>query len=164
MLFWIFLILGLVAIDQLTKLWVVATFEYVGDSIPIIDGFFHFTYVRNPGAVFGIGANVGFALYFFIAVFIVAIGIFGYMFIKIDFKSRKHFYYIVSLSLLIAGSIGNTIDRIFQVDHKVVDFLAFPAIWDPVFNVADMCLTVGIIVFVIDQLFIEPKRSGKSET
>ncbi len=164
MLLWIILVFGLVAIDQLSKLWVVSAFEQVGDSIAVIDGFFHLTYVRNPGAVFGIGANVGFALYFFIGVFVVAIGVFGYMFAKNNFRDPKRLLYTISITLLISGSIGNTIDRIFQPDHKVVDFLAFPAIWDPVFNFADSCLTIGIIIFLIDQFFLEPKRRHHHET
>ncbi len=163
MLVWLFILLGLVTIDQLSKLWVVTYFASVGDSLPIIDGFFHFTYVRNPGAAFGIAGDVGFALYFFIAVFVIALAVFGYMFYKNNFQDKKRFFYSLSLTLLIAGSIGNTIDRIFQSDHRVVDFIAFPAIWEPVFNVADMCLTVGITVFLIDQFFFEPKRRLKKD-
>jgi lipoprotein signal peptidase len=51
------------------------------------------------------------------------------------------------------------IDRLAQPDHAVIDFFDFYAIWDYVFNVADICLTVGIALFVFDQLFLEPKRA-----
>lgn len=164
MIFWIFIVIAMVAIDQLSKLWVVSTFAHVGDSISIIGNFLRFTYVRNPGAAFGLAGDVGFAHIFFIAVFIVAIVIFGYMFVKNDFHDRKRFFYSLGITLLIAGSIGNTIDRIFQPDNRVVDFIAFPTIWEPVFNVADMCLTVGITLFLIDQFLIEPKRKRSHES
>jgi len=162
MIFWLILLATLVVLDQLSKLWVVGYFPVEGATLPIIDGFFHFTYSRNPGAVFGIGGDHGLALYFFIAVFIVAIVVFGYLFVKNDFGDKRRRLYILAITLLIAGAIGNTIDRIFQFDHRVVDFIDFRGIWPYIFNVADMCLTVGLIAFVIDTLFLEPKRRVKS--
>ncbi len=162
MLFWLILLVLLVAIDQLTKFWVVSTFAAIGDTLPVIDGFFHFTYSRNPGAVFGIGGDHGFALYFFIAVFIVAIAVFGYMFWKNDFRDKRRLLFSIAITLLIAGAIGNTIDRIFQYDHRVVDFIDFRGIWPFIFNVADMCLSVGLTAFLIDSFFLEPKRRVKA--
>ena len=50
------------------------------------------------------------------------------------------------------------LDRVFQPDHRVVDYLDFRGIWDYVFNFADMCLTVGIGLYVFDQFFLDPKR------
>lgn len=158
MLVWLLLLIGLIILDQASKFWVVHYFTEVGDTLPIIDGFFHFTYVRNPGAVFGLGGNVGFALYFFIGVAVIAAGVFGYLFYKNDFRDRRRFVYSMGLTLLIAGTFGNAIDRVFQFDHKVVDFIDFRGIWVYVFNVADMCLNVGIVLFLIDQLILEPKR------
>lgn len=163
MLVWILLLLGLIVADQASKLWVVHFFVEEGETLPIIDGFFHFTYVRNPGAVFGLGGNIGFALYFFIGIALIATVVFGYMFFKNDFRDRKRFFYTLGLTLLIAGAFGNAFDRIFQFDHKVVDFIDFRGIWSYVFNVADMCLTVGIVVFLTDQLILEPRRSKKHE-
>ncbi|MFA5067411.1 MAG: signal peptidase II [Candidatus Izemoplasmatales bacterium] len=157
------LLIGLILADQASKFWVVHFFAEEGDTLPIIEGFFHFTYVRNPGAVFGLGGNVGFALYFFIGVALIATGVFGYLFFKNDFRDRRRIVYSVGLTLLIAGTFGNAIDRMVQFDHKVVDFIDFRGIWIYVFNVADMCLTIGIILFLIDQLILEPKRSKAHE-
>ena len=162
MVFWLILLVFLVVLDQLTKLWVVNYFPAEGATLPVIDGFFHFTYSRNPGAVFGIGGDRGFPLYFFIATFIVAIAIFGYLFFKNDFKDRRKCFYTMAITLLIAGSIGNTIDRIFQPDHRVIDFIDFRGIWPYIFNVAAICLTIGLIAFIIDTIFLEPKRRTKS--
>lgn len=158
MVFLFLIIVFLVIVDQLTKYFIVGFFAFEGETFPIIQDFFHLTYTRNAGAVFGIGGNTDYALYFFIGVFMVAIAIFGVMFVKNDFRDRRRIIYTISLILLIAGSIGNTIDRIFQPDHKVVDFLDFRGIWSYIFNFADICLTVGITLFFIDQFLIEPKR------
>jgi signal peptidase II len=158
MIIWLVILFALVTIDQLTKLWVVSNFAVEGETLPIIDGFFHFTYSRNPGAVFGIGGDHGVALYFFIAVFVVAIAVFGTMFFKNDFRDRKKILYSISLTLLIAGAFGNNIDRIFQFDHKVIDFIDFRGIWPFIFNVADICLTIGMIAFLVDSFIFEPKR------
>ncbi len=161
---WLALIISLLAIDQITKYIVVHSFSYEGETSPIISNFFHFTYVRNPGAIFGLGGDSGIAYYFFLGVAFVAAIVFGYMFFTNDFKDKRKIWYIIGLSLLIAGALGNAIDRIAQFDHKVVDFIDFRGIWDYVFNVADMCLTVGIIVFSYDQFILDPKRIKQDAT
>ncbi|MFA5275036.1 MAG: signal peptidase II, partial [Candidatus Izemoplasmatales bacterium] len=99
MLGWLILLIGLILADQASKFWVVHFFAEEGDTLPIIEGFFHFTYVRNPGAVFGLGGNVGFALYFFIGVALIATGVFGYLFFKNDFRDRRRIVYSVGLTL-----------------------------------------------------------------
>ncbi len=158
MILYLVIAVTLIIIDQLTKAWVVTAFESVGDTIPIINNFFHFTYVRNPGAVFGLGGDSGYNYLIFIGFGIIAIGLFSYMFITNNWKDRRKIIYNISLALLVAGTMGNFIDRIFQPDHRVVDFLDFRGIWDYVFNVADMCLTVGISLFMFDQFILDPKR------
>jgi len=148
----------LVIFDQVTKAIVVANFSFEGDTFAIIRDFFHFTYVRNEGAVFGMGGDQGVSYWVFIAFGIVAMGIFGYMFFTNNWKDKRKLIYTLSLTLLIAGTMGNWIDRIFQFDHKVVDFIDFRGIWDYVFNIADICLTVGISLFMFDQFILDPKR------
>jgi signal peptidase II len=159
MIYWLLLAAALVVVDQLVKAAVVAGFSSVGESLPVITGFFHLTYVRNPGAVFGIGGGEsGIPLVFFIVVGAAAIAIFAYMIAKNDYKDKRRFCYALALSLLVAGAFGNLIDRIFQPDHRVVDYLDFRGIWDYVFNFADMCLSVGIGLYVFDQFILDPKR------
>lgn len=162
MIYWILLIISLIAIDQLTKAWVVSAFEHVGDTFPVIQDFFHFTYVRNSGAVFGLGGDITDIMWVFIIIAILAAVVLGYFFFTNDFKDKRRVIYTLAISLLIAGTFGNFIDRLFQPDHMVVDFIDFRGIWNYVFNVADMCLNVGIVLFVVDLFFLEPKRVKKA--
>lgn len=158
MIIWFLVALGLLALDQTAKALVVANFAREGDTLPVIRDFFHITYVRNSGAVFGIGGDHGWLLYFVVAAALVASVLFVVMLLKSDRKDKRLFWYRLSLSLLMAGTLGNLIDRLFQPDHQVVDFLDFRGIWPYVFNFADMCLCVGIALFLFDQLILEPKR------
>lgn len=150
--------LGLVGLDQASKALVMANFTSQGETIPIIQDFFHFTYRRNPGAAFGIFEGIAESYIIFLVIISIALVIFGIMFVKADFKDKKSFWYILGLTLLISGAIGNGLDRIIQVDHSVVDFIDFRGIWSYIFNVADMCLNVGIAIFIFDQFILEPKR------
>lgn len=158
MIIWIIVLVALVGIDQLSKALVVAHFAYEGQTIPVIGDFFHITYVRNSGAVFGVFQGLADTYVIFLIVMGLAIILFGYMFFKNDFKDKRTFWYSLALTLLLAGAFGNALDRIFQPDHNVVDFIDFRGIWNYVFNFADICLNVGIALFIIDQFFLEPKR------
>lgn len=155
---WIVLILALLGLDQITKALVVANFASEGDTIAVIQDFFHITYVRNSGAVFGLFQGLAETYVIFLIFISIALVVFGYMFIKNDFKDKKTFWFSLGLALLIAGALGNATDRLFQPDHNVVDFIDFRGIWSFVFNVADICLNVGIAIFIMDQFLLEPKR------
>ncbi len=156
---WILIILGLLGLDQLTKYLVVANFAFEGDTLPIINGFFHITYVRNSGAVFGMSQGAAEQYFWvFLIVIVIATAIFVYMFSKIDFNDKRMFWYTLAISLLIAGALGNGVDRLIQPDHNVIDMIDFRGIWQYVFNVADICLNIGIGLFIIDTFFLEPKR------
>ena len=155
---WIVLILALVGLDQITKALVVANFASEGDTFAVIQDFFHITYVRNSGAVFGLFQGLAETYVIFLVFISIALIVFGYMFVKNDFKDKRTFWFSLGLSLLIAGALGNAADRLFQPDHNVVDFIDFRGIWSFVFNIADICLNIGIAVFIVDQFLLEPKR------
>ncbi len=128
----IFLSLGLIFLDQLTK-YLVRLFMERGQSISIINNFFHISYVQNKGAAFGIFQNnVSILIWFSV----IILGVLLYNYDKLP---------LVSKSLLFAGVIGNLIDRIFF--RFVIDFIDF-RIW-PVFNIADSCLTIGVILLAV---------------
>jgi signal peptidase II len=129
------LILAVLLLDQLTKFFVEKTLT-LHQSIPVIRGVFHCTLVHNRGAAFGILKN---QTAVFIAAATVAIFLI-YTHLRQQ-ASGRFFLYRVSLSLILAGAVGNLIDRLRY--GYVVDFLDF-RIW-PVFNIADSAITVGAI-------------------
>jgi len=128
----IFLALGLIVLDQLTK-FLVRIFLTKGQSIALIPNILHLSYIQNTGSAFGLLQNTVPLLIWFS---VIVLGLIFFFYDKINFIPR---------ALLIAGIIGNLIDRIFL--KFVVDFIDF-RIW-PVFNVADSCLTIGAIMLVI---------------
>jgi len=119
--------------------------QYVdlGHSITLVENFFDITYVQNYGAGFSILQNGRTVFLIITPICLIA---FVYLLLTTK-KSDKLARF--SLLLMIGGTIGNFIDRIFNV--YVVDFLDFFIIgYDfPVFNFADICLTVGIFLYII---------------
>lgn len=139
-LIYLFIVVSLVSLDQYTKSIILNYFELY-QSNTIIDGFFSLTYVQNFGAGFSIMQNA--RTTFLIITPICLVG-FTYLFIKSNDKLSK-----TALLLMISGTIGNFIDRIVRI--YVVDFLDFIIFgWDfPIFNVADIFLTVGVCLYII---------------
>jgi signal peptidase II len=145
-------IVGII-IDQITKITIDRSMKLF-DSIPIIENFFHITYVRNKGAAFSFLSNVSWRLLFFIAVSIIAALVILIAFRKLcDDQKLAH----ISLSMIFSGAIGNLIDRIRL--GEVIDFL--DAHWYrhhwPAFNVADSLICVGVFLLAIDMI-LEEKR------
>lgn len=138
-----------VAADQLLKMLVVSRLKPVGD-ITVIPGFFHLTYVENPGAAFGILANQRWI--FITLTFLICIAI-----VYAIFAYREHTFFSYCASILIlAGGIGNIIDRLlhgYVVDYLHVLFFPF------VFNFADCCVTVGTVLLIVHLLFFGEKRA-----
>ena len=138
---WVVIILVL---DQLTKLIVDRTMT-LHQSIPIIDGFFSLTYVRNTGAAFGLfaGSHEAFRLPFLILVSVLAL---GFVVVMLKRLRDEEIGLITALSLIIGGAIGNLIDRVLY--GEVIDFLDF--YWShyhwPAFNLADSCITIGVLI------------------
>jgi len=146
------LVFGLILLDQLTKLWITEAIEY-RSSIRVIENFLYITHHHNEGAAWGILQGQTWFLY---ATTIFALGIFGYFLKDIAFKGKLIFS--IGILLLISGAIGNFIDRIFL--GYVIDFIdVYIFSYDyPIFNLADSYLTIGMILFAIDILILEPKR------
>lgn len=142
--FWLVAIVGLV-IDQLTKVWTILTFENVNDTIPLWEGVFHFTYVQNTGAAFSFFTGGAFWLRWlslFVSLVLIVYGLWE----KLP-KPEQWGY-----GLILAGAFGNGIDRF--IFGYVVDFFDFRLINFPVFNIADVCINIGI-VFLIYGMFQE---------
>jgi signal peptidase II len=140
-----------IVLDQITKYFINQRFR-LGETIPVISGFFNFTYIRNTGAAFGIFAqsHPSFRVPFFVAVPLIALVAIGYIFKKIAEEDLK---LSAALSLVIGGAIGNLIDRV-QLGY-VVDFLDFHWSYQyhfPAFNVADSAICVGVGILMLDLL------------
>lgn len=125
-------------LDQLAKFLIRKNFQ-LNESIPIIENILHFTYTTNTGSAFGLFRN--FNIFFIIFSIIVIIAIF-YVIAKIK-ENEKVIQF--ALGLLLAGTVGNLIDRISI--GAVTDFIDF-RIW-PIFNIADSAVTVSVIIFVV---------------
>lgn len=149
MIIYLIIIFILVLLDQITKIIVMHNMS-IAESITIIPNFFKFHYVTNTGAAW---SKFQGQMVFFYIITTVALAVFFYYLIKEGNIANKKLY-TISLLLIIAGTIGNYIDRILY--QKVVDFLDFYIFgYDfPVFNVADSLLTIGVIGFAISVLFL----------
>jgi len=139
-------VLLLVLLDQLTKQYIVNTMN-VGESYTVIENFFLINSHRNTGGAWGILTGQMTVFYF---ITFVAFVLFYYLIREVDFKIKK--IYSIAVILLIAGGLGNFIDRLLF--KEVVDFLDFYIFGYnfPIFNVADICLVVGMILFAYDIL------------
>lgn len=129
--------LSILFTDQLTKLLATKNL-LLNQSAPLIKGIFHLTLIRNRGAAFGILKN---QIPLFIFTSILAV-ILIYLGLLRNNKYKKYSFYNISLALILAGALGNLIDRL-RLGY-VIDFLDF-RIW-PVFNVADSAITIGAIL------------------
>lgn len=151
------IVLGIIFLDQLTKKLVVDNIGYL-ENIKIIPKFFYLEYIQNQGAAWGMFAGNDFVI---LVVPAIASLLFVYLLTKGNFKNKK--LYSLGLILILGGTIGNYIDRLFL--GYVVDFLSFRfgSYHYPNFNVADSSLVIGVILFAIDILFIEGKKEKRSE-
>lgn len=145
-------ILVLVVIDQLVKHWAVDVLQPVGTMDFIHFGNFriiNLTYLENNGAIFGSMSGQRWFLVGFTSLVVVAVFVFMFMSLK---RSKL---LATSIMLFVAGGIGNLIDRIrfgYVVDMFEIKLFRFA-----IFNVADICVTIGFVLVFIYVFFIEPK-------
>lgn len=149
-LLWLLLPLGAFALDAGTKAMVLARFQ-VGETYPVLRGFFNLTLGFNPGAIFGsLGGSVsGMRTLFFTLVGIAALGYFGYEFLRAGVPSLQR----VALGMILGGVLGNMADRLQH--GAVVDFLDF-VFWGWhywTFNIADSFIVCGAILLGLHMLF-----------
>jgi len=128
------------------------------ERITVIQNFLNLSYVQNTGAAFGIGNNNTFS---FIAISLIVIGlVFRFLITQIE---RTDKFIQISLILILAGGIGNLIDRV--VRGYVVDFIdVTPAINFPIFNLADIYITFGWFLFIIATItsYVKNKKKGQA--
>lgn len=140
----------LIVVDQLSKWAILQNFELYEEKI-LLPGFLSLFYIQNRGAAWGIFEG---RMIFFYIITVFVVGYLIYMFHKEKTDSKL---VGVSFSLILSGAIGNFIDRLvngFVVDMFRLDFINFP-----IFNVADMCLTIGVALMLIHVLFFEKEEN-----
>lgn len=152
---WVLSVILIVLADQITKS-IVAKNMQLHDEIPVIKGLFNLYYVRNKGAGLGILSNarwVFLSLTTVIIIVVTALLIINYF---------KHVLANVSLIFILGGGIGNMIDRVMI--GEVVDFFQFQIkFFDFIFNVADVFVTFGTILFVIYYIFIFERQNNNKD-
>ena len=164
------IIAAILLIDQLTK-YLATTYLQPRQMIPVLGDFLRLTYVENTGMAFGIDINNRFL---FNLLSLTAIGIiFFYL-----FHMRHHEKMRLSLAIILGGAFGNLIDRFFH--GRVVDFLDLDffdvtvpgmsfLVWElpalpfyrwPVFNIADMAVSTGMLIILFTTLFQSPPQTA----
>ncbi len=150
-------IAGLVLVlDQLTKICIVSKFSLY-ESVTVLENFFHITYIRNPGAAFGIfaGSAASFRIPFFLTLsFAAIVGMFFF------YKTVTENLLRIAISLIMGGALGNIIDRARL--GEVIDFIDvhwYTNHW-PAFNVADSAITIGVGLLILD-MFIKERQKVK---
>lgn len=138
----LFLAMAAVAVilDQIVKAWVRSTLPKTGDTAPFIPGVLRLLHVENTGAAFSMGEGKGF---FFVA---IAVAIFILALLAV-WKEELSVPFALALGAVAGGGIGNMIDRLVQ--GSVTDFFATQFMDFPVFNAADIFVTLGVICVLI---------------
>lgn len=144
--------LVLVGIDQLLKYFVLEYLAPVGTH-KLIPGFVGLSYVENRGAAFGIFPGEKILLIGVTGVIILALIVFMVI------KKLDSMFLTWTVALIIAGGLGNLIDRVmrsFVVDYIHLEFVNFA-----VFNFADCCVVVGTVLLIIYFLFLDGKQKDQ---
>lgn len=134
----------LITIDQIFKYYILINKENLPNNI--INDVLNFTYCENRGIAFGIGQG-GAKIFALITLLIIIVAL---IYIAFKFNKLKGLT-VFGIALVISGGIGNLIDRLFR--GYVIDYIDFSEIVDfPIFNFADICIVVGVIIIGISYL------------
>jgi signal peptidase II len=143
-----------VVLDQITKAWVLAAF-HIGESLALAP-FFNLVLLLNPGASFSFLADAGGWQRWFFTVLALGISVWLVVLLR---KHASERLMPLALALILGGALGNVIDRVRF--GAVVDFLHFH--WNehyfPAFNVADSCISVGVVLMIWYELFGRERQS-----
>ena len=147
-----------VLLDRLSKLWAIHSLQGMsGGRMNVLPGILEFHYVENRGAAFSLFWG---KTWFFILVSVVVIALLtGYL---IKYRSQESIWLRIAIASILGGAIGNLIDRIFY--GYVVDMINPLFVKFAVFNVADIFVTCGTILFVFMLIFwpmIKNRREKK---
>jgi len=153
---WYVLALVIVIIDQWTK-WLAETKLTFHDPVPVIEPFLNWTLAYNYGAAFSFLADAGGWQKWFFSGLALLMSLF--LIIYLIKAPRKATLLSFGLALVLGGAVGNLIDRLLH--GHVIDFIHvhYADVWHyPIFNIADIGISLGVLLIVIDMLFLEKKR------
>ena len=150
------IILAIILLDVITKVLTVEFIAY-GESIPVINGILNFSHIHNEGAAWGMLANHRWVFLVVSSVTIIALSLYLYL------GHAQNKLYGISISMIVAGGIGNMIDRIslgFVIDYIEVKFIDFP-----VFNTADsfVCIGAGLLILALLLEIVEETKKQKGK-
>lgn len=156
---WLFFVIytviaALVGIDQWIKIWAIEHLQGQPSRsfLPIGDfDWMHLTYTENTGAAFSMLSGSRVFLIVFPLVMIAVCAVLMHR------SHREHRWMLFALPLIIAGGIGNLIDRVFR-GGAVVDYLDLQLFDFAIFNFADCCVSVGVVLLIICVLFLEKEE------
>jgi signal peptidase II len=131
------------AADLLSKSWANRCLDHQGIK-PFIPGIVHFHLTTNTGGAFGIGTN--FNILISILASTILVFLIGWMYQRKKAGKPFRLMELIGLSLIIGGALGNITERLF-LGH-VTDFLEFSFFTFPVFNVADILIDVGVVLYL----------------
>ncbi len=137
----LFIVAAIVGLDRLSKVFFSHLLQ-LGESLPIIRNIIHMTLVHNTGIAFGLFKNQG-IVFIIIPLIMIVLLIYNFYHYKYNSENFSRLY-IIAVSLILAGAVGNLIDRIFY--GYVIDFIDL-RIW-PVFNIADSAITIGAFLLL----------------
>ena len=139
---YIILISILIGLDQISKQMIVNRFS-LGETFPIVEEFFHLTYVSNKGVAFGLFQGKIQIISVFTIIAVIGIAIYSLKYLNKSSKIEKMAY-----AFIFSGAIGNMLDRLIR--GYVVDMLDFQGIWIYIFNLADVWINIGLFLIIID--------------
>ncbi len=144
---WLLLALAIIGLDQITKVWFDTALLY-GERVAVLP-FFDFTLLYNTGAAFSfLASGQGWQRWMFTAIALIA----SIVILRLLWKHPRQNVLCAALACILGGALGNAIDRVAY--GHVVDFLLF--YWQdwhfPAFNVADIAITVGAMLLLLDEV------------
>ena len=139
--------IGIIVLDQLTK-WIISNKMLLGTSVPVLGKLVEFSYIHNNGSAFSMFQGKQLFLVIFTVILMIGVGVYLIVYKKSISTTER-----VALYMILGGGIGNLIDRLMY--GYVIDFININII--PVFNVADIAITCGCILFAVTVLFSKKK-------
>lgn len=146
MIIWLLIAVLLAVADQILKYLVIENIALT-DTIEAVPGLFNLIYVKNTGAAFSILSGKTIFLSF------VSIAVCIFVICYLIKNKPKNKLFLISLGMILGGAAGNMIDRVFR--HFVVDYIELIFIKFPVFNLADIGITVGAVLLMIYVIFFD---------